>query len=234
MTSWRAPPKIAGRRSRCSRPRVDQQLEDRARAAVWSAASNARASAASSPSPISSGTGRRRSIAGWVERVLGLDFLRPRRRMWCCVGAQGLGKTMVTKNLVHQAILARPLGRSSPPLPICSSISMAQETTPTSTGDSATTPAHNSCASTRSATSGLRCPRRRPPLPDRHGVATNRSPSCLLPISPFASGTPSSPTPPAPSGSLTASTHHAAIIKITGDSYRLREAERHQKAQRAS
>jgi DNA replication protein DnaC len=29
-------------------------------------------------------------------------------------------------------------------------------------------------------------------------------------------------------------THHAAIVKITGESYRLREAERAQKARRAS
>jgi DNA replication protein DnaC len=29
-------------------------------------------------------------------------------------------------------------------------------------------------------------------------------------------------------------THHAAIVKITGESYRLREAERDQKARRAS
>ncbi len=54
-----------------------------ARAAVWSAASNARASAASSPSPILSGTGRRRSIAGWSSAP---------RRMLVLVGAQGLGK----------------------------------------------------------------------------------------------------------------------------------------------
>jgi DNA replication protein DnaC len=39
-----------------------------------------------------------------VERVLGLDFLKEAENV-VLVGAQGLGKTMIAKNTVHQAIL---------------------------------------------------------------------------------------------------------------------------------
>jgi DNA replication protein DnaC len=39
-----------------------------------------------------------------VERLLTLDFL-PEAENLVLVGAQGLGKTMIAKNLVHQAIL---------------------------------------------------------------------------------------------------------------------------------
>ena len=39
-----------------------------------------------------------------VERILGLDFLS-RADNLVLVGAQGLGKTMIAKNAVHQAIL---------------------------------------------------------------------------------------------------------------------------------
>jgi DNA replication protein DnaC len=40
-----------------------------------------------------------------VERVLSLDFLAQRENV-IVVAAHGLGKTMIAKNLVHQAILA--------------------------------------------------------------------------------------------------------------------------------
>ncbi|NIS33548.1 MAG: ATP-binding protein, partial [Actinobacteria bacterium] len=61
--------------------------------------------------------GRFKAIADWewdwptqldrpaLERILTLDFLaRPDNVI--LVGAQGLGKTMLAKNLVHQAVLA--------------------------------------------------------------------------------------------------------------------------------
>jgi len=61
--------------------------------------------------------GRFKSIADWewdwpkalnrpgLERVLGLDFIG-RGENVILVGAQGLGKTMLAKNIVHQAVLA--------------------------------------------------------------------------------------------------------------------------------
>ena len=42
-----------------------------------------------------------------LERVLALDFL-DRAENVLLVGAQGLGKTMLAKNIVHQVVLARP------------------------------------------------------------------------------------------------------------------------------
>jgi DNA replication protein DnaC len=83
---------------------VTAELEDRARRSVERRLKRAR-------------LGRFKSIADWewdwpkalnrpvLERVLGLDFVG-RGENVILVGAQGLGKTMLAKNLVHQAVLA--------------------------------------------------------------------------------------------------------------------------------
>lgn len=83
---------------------VTAELEDRARRSVERRLKRAR-------------LGRFKSMADWewdwpkalnrpvLERVLGLDFVG-RGENVILVGAQGLGKTMLAKNLVHQAVLA--------------------------------------------------------------------------------------------------------------------------------
>jgi DNA replication protein DnaC len=83
---------------------VTAELDDRARRSVERRLKRAR-------------IGRFKSIADWewdwpkslnrptLERVLGLDFIG-RGENVILVGAQGLGKTMLAKNIVHQAVLA--------------------------------------------------------------------------------------------------------------------------------
>lgn len=83
---------------------VTAEVEERARRSVERRLKRAR-------------LGRFKSIADWewdwpkalnrpaLERVLGLDFIS-RGENVILVGAQGLGKTMLAKNLVHQAVLA--------------------------------------------------------------------------------------------------------------------------------
>jgi DNA replication protein DnaC len=83
---------------------VTAELDDRARRSVERRLRRAR-------------LGRFKSIADWewdwpkavnrpaLERVLGLDFIA-RGENVILVGAQGLGKTMLAKNVVHQAVLA--------------------------------------------------------------------------------------------------------------------------------
>lgn len=83
---------------------VTAEVEDRARRSVERRLKRAR-------------LGRFKSIADWewdwpkalnrpvLERVLGLDFIG-RGENVILVGAQGLGKTMLAKNIVHEAVLA--------------------------------------------------------------------------------------------------------------------------------
>jgi len=87
---------------------VTAELEDRARRSVERRLKRAR-------------LGRFKPLADWewdwpkvlprptLERVLTLDFLTQGENV-ILVGAQGLGKTMLAKNLVHQAVLAGHAG----------------------------------------------------------------------------------------------------------------------------
>ena len=88
---------------------VSTELEDRQRRSVERRLKAAR-------------LGRFKPIADWdwdwptaldrltLERLLALDFL-PHADNVILVGAQGLGKTMLAKNLVHEAVLAGHSGR---------------------------------------------------------------------------------------------------------------------------
>ena len=85
-----------------------------------------------------------------VERILRLDFLS-RADNLVLGGAQGLGKTMIAKNTVHQAILnghSALFTTAADP----SSTSTAMKPRVVWTAACGTTPARSSCASTRSAT----------------------------------------------------------------------------------
>jgi DNA replication protein DnaC len=166
-----------------------------------------------------------------VERVLRLDFLAEAANV-VLVGAQGLGKTMIAKNLVHQAILhghsalfttaadllldlsgqetARGLDRrlkhyTRPSLLAIDEIGyLAYDAHAADLLFQIVTRRYEQKAIVLSTNLAFR---------EWHTIFPNAS--CAV-------------------GLIDRLTHHAAIVKITGDSYRLREAELHQKAQQAS
>jgi DNA replication protein DnaC len=166
-----------------------------------------------------------------VERVLRLDFLTHAENL-VLVGAQGLGKTMIAKNTVHQAILqghsalfttaadllldlsgqetARGLDRrlrhyTRPQLLCIDEIGyLAYDAHAADLLFQIVTRRYEQKSIVLTTNLAFR---------DWHTIFPNAS--CAV-------------------GLIDRLTHHAALIKITGDSYRLREAERDQKARRAS
>ena len=166
-----------------------------------------------------------------VERVLSLDFLRHTENL-VLVGAQGLGKTMIAKNTVHQAILhghsalfttaadllldlngqetARGLDRrlrhyARPQLLCVDEIGyLAYDAHAADLLFQIVTRRYEQKSIVITTNLAFR---------DWHTIFPNAS--CAV-------------------GLIDRLTHHAAIVKITGESYRLREAERDQKARRAS
>jgi DNA replication protein DnaC len=166
-----------------------------------------------------------------VERMLRLDFLAEAENL-VLVGAQGLGKTMIAKNLVHQAILH---GHSA--LFITAADLLLDL---------------NGQETARGLDRRLRH-YTRPQLLcldeigylayDAHAadllfqIVTRRYEQKSLVITTnlaFREWHTIFPNASCAVGLIDRLTHHAALIKITGDSYRLREAERTQKARRAS
>ena len=166
-----------------------------------------------------------------VERVLNLDFLSHAENL-LLVGAQGLGKTMIAKNTVHQAILhghsalfttaadlvldlngqetARALDRrlrhyARPQLLCIDEMGyLAYDAHAADLLFQIVTRRYEQKSIVLTTNLAFR---------DWHTIFPNAS--CAV-------------------GLIDRLTHHAEIIKITGDSYRLREAERDQKARRAS
>lgn len=166
-----------------------------------------------------------------VEGVLGLDFLS-RAENLVLVGAQGLGKTMIAKNTVHQAILhghsalfitaadllldlngqetARGLDRrlrhyTRPQLLCIDEIGyLAYDAHAADRLFQIVTRRYEQKSIVLTTNLAFR---------DWHTIFPNAS--CAV-------------------GLIDRLTHHATIVKITGDSYRLREAEQTQKARRAS
>lgn len=164
-----------------------------------------------------------------VERVLDLDFLS-RAENLVLVGAQGLGKTMIAKNAVHQAILhghsalfttaadllldlngqetARGLDRrlrhyTRPQLLCIDEIGyLAYDAHAADLLFQVITRRYEQKSIVLTTNLAFR---------DWHTIFPNAS--CAV-------------------GLIDRLTHHAAIVKVTGDSYRLREAERDQKARR--
>jgi len=165
-----------------------------------------------------------------VERLLSLDFVRDAENL-VLVGAQGLGKTMIAKNIVHQAILH---------------------------GDSAlfTTAADllldlNSQETARALDRRLRH-YTRPQLLcideigylayDAHAadllfqIVTRRYEQKSIVLTTnlaFRDWHTIFPNAACAVGLIDRLTHHATLVKIAGDSYRRREAERHPKSRRA-
>ncbi len=109
--------------------------------------------------------GRFKPIADWdwdwptaldrpaLERVLALDFL-DRAENVLLVGAQGLGKTMLAKNIVHQVVLAGHSARFITASDLLLDLN-GQETAAPSSAASATTRAPPCSPSMRSATSPM-------------------------------------------------------------------------------
>ena len=165
-----------------------------------------------------------------VERVLGLDFLGAPDNV-VLVGAQGLGKTMIAKNLVHQAILHGHSALFTTAADLLLDLN-GQETA-------------------RALDRRLRH-YTRPQLLcideigyltyDAHAadllfqIVTRRYEQKSLVVTTnlaFREWHTIFPNASCAVGLIDRLTHHASIIKIAGDSYRLREAEQQQKARRA-
>jgi DNA replication protein DnaC len=166
-----------------------------------------------------------------VERILNLDFLS-RADNLVLVGAQGLGKTMIAKNTVHQAILhghsalfttaadllldlnsqetARALDRrlrhyTRPTLLCIDEIGyLTYDARAADLLFQVVTRRYEQKAIVVTTNLAFR---------DWHTIFPNAA--CAV-------------------GLIDRLTHHAALVKITGDSYRLREAERAQKARKGA
>ncbi len=166
-----------------------------------------------------------------VEQILTLDFLAQTENL-VLVGAQGLGKTMIAKNLVHQALLhghsalfttaadllldlngqetARALDRRlrhycRPQLLCIDEIGyLAYDAHAADLLFQIVTKRYEQKSIVLTTNLAFR---------DWHTIFPNAS--CAV-------------------GLIDRLTHHAAIVKVTGDSYRLREAEHAQKARQAS
>lgn len=166
-----------------------------------------------------------------VEQMLTLDFLAQTENL-VLVGAQGLGKTMIAKNLVHQALLhghsalfttaadllldlngqetARALDRRlrhycRPQLLCIDEIGyLAYDAHAADLLFQIVTKRYEQKSIVLTTNLAFR---------DWHTIFPNAS--CAV-------------------GLIDRLTHHAAIVKVTGESYRLREAEQAQKTRRAS
>ena len=166
-----------------------------------------------------------------VERLLTLDFL-PDAENLVLVGAQGLGKTMIAKNIVHQAILRGHSALFTTAADLLLDLN-GQET------------ARGLDRRLRHYT--------RPQLLcvdeigylayDAHAadllfqIVTRRYEQKSIVLTTnlaFRDWQTIFPNASCAVGLIDRLTHHAAIVKITGDSYRLREAEQTQKRRRAS
>ncbi len=166
-----------------------------------------------------------------VERVLRLDFV-PAAENLVLVGAQGLGKTLIAKNVVHQAILHGHSALFTTAADLLLDLN-AQETA-------------------RGLERRLRHYTRPHVLAideigylayDAHAadllfqIVTRRYEQKSIVLTTnlaFRDWHTIFPNASCAVGLIDRLTHHAAIVKITGDSYRLREAERAQKSRRAS
>ena len=166
-----------------------------------------------------------------VEHVLTLDFLS-RAENLVLVGAQGLGKTMLAKNVVHQAILQGHSALFTTAADLLLDLN-GQET------------ARGLDRRLRHyARPALLCIDEIGYLAyDAHAadllfqIVTRRyeQKSVVLTTNlAFREWHTIFPNASCAVGLIDRLTHHAAIVKITGNSYRLREAERAQKARRAS
>ena len=165
-----------------------------------------------------------------IERALTLDFIREGRNL-VLIGTNGLGKTMIAKNIAHQAVLAgysvlfttaaelhrRPPGRLSPA---------------PSAASSAATPACQLLVHRRGRLSLLRLPRRRPALQGRRPPLRDSSSILLTTNLAFRDWNTVFPNATSIATLLDKLTHHADVTLIEGDSYRVHESQKEAAARR--
>ena len=164
-----------------------------------------------------------------VERVFSLDFLAKRENV-IVVASHGLGKTMIAKNLVHEAILA---GHSARFLTAADLIlDLTRQDTARALQHRLRSYAAPAARDRRGRLPGLRCARRRPAVSSRQ--STLRTKSIVITTNfPFKQWDTVFPNAACAVALIDRLTHHAEIISIEGDSYRKREAELTQKKRRA-
>ena len=116
MTSWRGPPKTAGRLSRFSSNSRRAEIDERSRRSLER---RLRYSGIKGFKPMADfdWTWPTKIERDVIERALTLDFLSESRNL-VLVGRNGLGKTMIAQNICHAAVLAGSsvLFRSAPAL----------------------------------------------------------------------------------------------------------------------
>jgi DNA replication protein DnaC len=166
-----------------------------------------------------------------VERLLRLDFLADAENL-VLVGAQGLGKTMIAKNLVHQAILQGHSALFTTAADLLLDLNGQETARGLDRRLRHYTRPHLLCIDEIGYLAY-----------DAHAadllfqIVTRRYEQKSIVLTTnlaFREWHTIFPNASCAVGLIDRLTHHAAIVKITGDSYRLREAERAQKARRAS
>lgn len=166
-----------------------------------------------------------------VERVLRLDFLTHAENL-VLVGAQGLGKTMIAKNTVHQAILQGHSALFTTAADLLLDLSGQETARGLDRRLRHYTRPHLLCIDEIGYLAY-----------DAHAadllfqIVTRRYEQKSIVLTTnlaFRDWHTIFPNASCAVGLIDRLTHHAALIKITGESYRLREAERDQKARRAS
>lgn len=189
------------------------------------------------------GLGRFKSMADWdwtwpkqlprptLERVFTLDFLAKGENV-ILVGAQGLGKTMLAKHVVHQAVLAGHAARFLTASDLVLDLT-GQDTARALERRLRTYTRPTLLAIDKWWLPGLRRPRSRSALSDRQSALRaeidprdheltvqavgHHLSQCLLRVA-----------------LIDRLTHHAEIVPIDGDSYRRRDAELTHKSRRVS
>ncbi len=166
-----------------------------------------------------------------VERLLRLDFLADAENL-VLVGAQGLGKTMIAKNLVHQAILQGHSALFTTAADLLLDLNGQETARGLDRRLRHYTRPHLLCIDEIGYLAY-----------DAHAadllfqIVTRRYEQKSIVLTTnlaFREWHTIFPNASCAVGLIDRLTHHAAIVKITGDSYRLREAERAQKVRRAS
>ena len=210
---------------------VELEERDRARRGLERRMSRSRLETLQAHEPTSTGTGLPRSTGHSSSPPLVLDFVGAARNV-VLVAPQGLGKTMIAQNIAHQAILAGPLG------PLRHRRAAAARPRPLR---SQRAPSSDAFATTR----------RSPARLDEVGFLAfdNRNADLLFQVVSrryekkslvlttnlaFRDWHTIFPNATCATALIDRVVHHADVISIEGESYRLREAERNASERRAS
>ncbi len=172
-----------------------------------------------------------------IERALTLDFIREGRNL-ALIGTNGLGKTMIARNIAHQAVLAgfsvlcttaaeliedlRSCGPETPAPPARALHQAAPARRSTRSATSPTTRTPPTC-STRSSTAATSGPAR--------GTSPSRSILITTNLA-FRDWNTVFPNATSIATLLDKLTHHADVTLIEGESYRVHESQKEAAARR--